>query len=524
MQRISKNLLLEWSFSLLLTMAFIFLRGYTFNYGDQADHLLPVYEKIEPGTFKGDFFMDYQSISFSIRQAYIWLLVGLNYLAPLNFWCFILTVACIFSSILAWSKIAFKITGNEISKYVAPLLIFFLFYNFTVGGCSLMYSIFITSTMAKAIVPWAILFFLRNKHALAALFLGIATMFHAIVGLQVFLIFSLILLWNSSRNNFSIISWKQLGLFVLIYGCIAAFVLVPNIQLQFFNDFKYDKSVYNQIFYHFRNPHHYLPSVFPLNDWLKYGLIVSIILVAIFKKDRSKLENIVLIFIAVQTLGIFVYTLLIEARKIYTFNSIQWYKTTIWTTAFACIILSKWISNLEVVKDVWSKYSWLFQNWKLNLIGAFLVLFLILNAKLIPIEKFKSRYYIGNHKKTELQIVHEWIKQNTPKGSMFIAPPSDFGFGCETQRPAVINAKALVHEPKYMLLWYERFTNIYKTSLADLKGRSFVEVAEINYKKGNFNANSFGAKYGLVYKPMQMQDKVLFETENYAVVKFYLED
>lgn len=519
MLKFNRSLLFELSYCFLLTVVFIFLRGYTFNNGDQAEHLPQLYEKIKPGTFKGDFFLENQSVVFSNRQFYVATLYILSIILPVEVLCFSLLLISIFCAIYGWMKVADQIANNLITKYLSVILIFFIFYGFTVGGNYVTYSIFITSVIGKAFVPWIILFFLQQKFKRAAVLLGVSTLFHAIVGIQLMVVLSILFLINIQNLH-----WKNFFTFIIVYSIVASTTLYSTVQLLFFSDFEYDKSFYNQIFYHFRNPHHYLPHTFPLKDWVKFGFILAIIILPAFKKEKSKGNVFIFQFITIQTLGLIFYTVVIEGFGIYTFNPLQWYKTTIWVTAFSSILLAEWISNTAFIKYYWDKFDWLFQNWKLNLSSAAIGLFFVLNSNWIPIEKFKTRYQIGNHKKTELQIVHEWIKENTSKGSLFVAPPSDFGFGCETQRPAIINAKALVHEPKYMLLWYERFTNIYKTRLEDLKGKSFVEVAEINYKKGDFNANSFGAKYGLVYKPLQRLDKVLFETENYAVVMFYPED
>ncbi|MFN0049016.1 MAG: DUF6798 domain-containing protein [Cytophagales bacterium] len=515
MLKIRRSDILDISFSLLLTVAFIFLKGYTFNNGDQADHLLPVYEKIANGTFKGDFFMDYQAQSFSIRQAYIWLLFGLNFIAPLALWSFVLTFLCIFSAIFGWSKLAFHLTKNEFAAFISPILIFFVFYGFTVGGCNLMYSIFITSTIAKAFVPWAILYFLGNKYVVSGIIVGIATIFHAIVGLQIFIILGLIMIFNRRETG-----WKSILLYFSIYFSLASFVIVPNIQLQFFNDFVYDKSLYNQIFYHFRNPHHYLPRSFPLIQWLKYLFIIAIIVFTAFFKDKRAKYRSVFLFFGIQTFGLLVYSVMTEGFDIYKFNAIQWFKSTIWVAAFACIFLGEWLSAFGFFKNIWVKFAWLVQNWKLNLAVSFFGLVFMLNANLIPIEKFKSRYQVGNYKKTELQTAHDWIRLHTPKQSLFVAPPSDFGFGCETLRPSLVNCKALVHEPKYMLQWYERISAIYKTTFEDLQGKSFVEAAEMKYKLGDFDSKKFKAEYGLLYKPLKKAYPVLYQTEMYVVVKF----
>ncbi len=504
----------ELSYAFLITVLFIFLKGYAFNIGDHADHLVPVYEKMHPGLYKGDFFMDYQTQTFNIRYYYIQLLYILSFIGPVSFWCFFLTLACIMASVYSWMQIAYILTQNRAMKFAAPAGIFLIFYGFTLGSNNIIYSQFIGSTIAKAFIPAGLLFYLNKKCLFSAIALGLATIFHAVAGLQPFMILAAL----------SVIGYKKMGvkqIFIFIFGylIVAAIVLYPNIKIQFLTRVAYDKDLYNQIFYYFRNPHHYLPGVFKLKYWIKYSLIFGLYLFILMRSRSIEKKDWLLKFTCIQVLGIIVYTVLIEVFDVYYFASIQWYKTTIWIEAFAAILILDYL-----IKYLKTDYS----NVLLNIVSkpAFTIstgavlLFFITNSVYLPFEKYTNYFQVGNYIKSELTILHEWIRDNTPEQSLFVAPPTDTGFGCESKRPAIISGKAMVHEPKYILEWYERFQKIYHTDLTNLDGTSFGQTAEERYQKGDFDAAFYHAAYGLLAKPVIGKDSVLFETTHYAVVKF----
>jgi len=519
LKNLRKLPLSEISFSILATILFLFYQGYAFNTGDHAEHLVPLYEKINPGSFKGDFFMDYQAKVFTNRDLYVWALYLLSFIGTVSFWCFSLNCLAIFSSIFAWLKISYRISANSIVKYVAPLAIFFVFYGFTIGGNQIMYGQITTATIAKAIVPWAIFCYLRSKYQWSAAILGLATLFHPIVGLQLFLIFSALFLFDFKK-----IKWRQMLCFITLFLLVASPILYLNFNTQFFNPHVYDKNLYNKVYYHFRNPHHYLPSQFPLIQWIKYLAVFAAFVALVASKARFEKYKTIACFVAIQTLGALFYSFLIEGLHNYSFAAIQWFKSTIWVVAFTAIILCDWLSAFNFVEQIWRKTKNLIENSYLHLALASIGLFFILNSKYIPLDKFKNKFEIGSFNYSELDKVHSWIKSYTPIGSLFIAPPSDFGFGCETLRPTIINAKALVQEPRYMLQWYERYTTIYKTDFESVGGKSFVEKGEENYRKGNVNMVIFSPDYGLVYQPYLGGDTILYESKNYAVVKFGVMD
>lgn len=98
--------------------------------------------------------------------------------------------------------------------------------------------------------------------------------------------------------------------------------------------------------------------------------------------------------------------------------------------------------------------------------GSLIGLLLITNSALIPFSKFNNRYKVGNYKKTDLQLMHEWIQSNTPVKARIISFPEDDSFLCEAKRICGW-IKAIIHEPKFMFDWYEKINKFYGISFND---------------------------------------------------------
>jgi len=119
----------------------------------------------------------------------------------------------------------------------------------------------------------------------------------------------------------------------------------------------------------------------------------------------------------------------------------------------------------------------------ISLIGIPLLLLVMLNSSMIPIPKFQSRYMVGNYKKTDLTLMHEWIAANTDKDKTFLTAPTDFSFPCEAKRSMPIGWKAIIHEPFFMFPWYKNFSEVYSTTLTATLGKDVLTVADSNYNK-----------------------------------------
>ncbi len=481
----SKELL---SYSFFLALLFLFYKGYTFNSWDQAECLPQVYQLLDNALYKNDFFMQQYNTVFTIRHYFVYLVYGLSLVFTVSVVCFALTVVSLWLSIYYFIRITQHFTDNIFAALLSPLFAFFLFFNFTVGGNQIQSNALIPGTLAATFAIAGIHFFLERKFNLSFFVLGVGTLFQPLVTLQVFMLLLPLLLVEVKEIGFN-----KILLVVLANVLPASLMLAPIIYRQFFlPDYaRSDSQLYYEILYRFRNHLHYLPSMFPLTDYVKFfGLVISgFVAMRLIQLKNTKF---IYLFSSFVIIGMFVYWLLLEVAGMQSIGKLQWFKATVWVNAFACIALAVFIGNLlaNVIKFNIQKLVFTF-----SVLASAALLFFLLNAKMIPLEKLQSRYQIGNYKKTDLTLLHEWIEQNTDKDAVILCSPENTSMICEAKRSQVVIYQSIIHEPFYMLPWYERFKDIYGVSL-ETAGRNDMrkQAAEL-YLMRNYKSNTFKIDY-----------------------------
>ena len=117
---------------------------------------------------------------------------------------------------------------------------------------------------------------------------------------------------------------------------------------------------------------------------------------------------------------------------------------------------------------------------------------------------------IGNRVYCNLEKMHFWIAKNTPKDISVLVSPDNNAFSCQAKRSMPIHFQAIIHEPFFMLPWYEDFKEIYGVSMENLKGidaraqaaelyqtRNYRGTAkQIDYRLDNFETCQFKTELG----------------------------
>ncbi|MFI5222550.1 MAG: DUF6798 domain-containing protein, partial [Bacteroidia bacterium] len=502
----------QWCFALFIACVHLLIFGYRFNSGDQAEHLPQVYQKLDPSLFPNDFFLVNYNQTFTVRFYWVEMVTLFSRMVPVSVVCFSLYFITLVLTVSAWIKIAAYFSDNKTASYLSVFLIFILFNNFTVGGNSIQGNIFISSNSAELFASFGILFFLRKKTIYAALFFALASLFQVLVGFQLWIIFFIVLFFSERKTP-----WLKTFLFGLVYLSSSLPILFPVIQKQFLANAVYDSSLYYRSVYVFRSYLHFKPSLFPTGDYIK---LLLIFLPAVFFTIRNKLIEkriIIIIFITI-IFGALVYTLLLEGFEMNSIGKIQWFKTTVWLNAFCCIILCKWLS------EYFSKQAAMFSfNPFYLLLLSILIVLTVSNSRYLPGEKLSHRYQFGNYPKTDLQIVHEWIRNNTSKDAMFLVSPMNDAFACEAQRPQPVNFKAVIHEPFYFALWYKRMQDYYHVNFDKVGNNPALFQAEYNFQHDRSLPPGNIVKYRLDnLKECKFADRLgpaIFQSGNWIVTK-----
>ncbi len=510
-----KKLPEQFIFSVFVAMLYTLIFGYQFNCGDQAEHLPQVYQKLNPQLYPNDFFLNLYHQTFTVRFYWVEMVTFFSSLFPVSVVCFSFYLLCLVFSIYAWIKIAYHFTDSKWTSYISVVLIFILLNKFSVGGNQLQGNIFIASNISEVFASFAILLFLKNKFKGAVLSLAISSLFQVLIGFQLWVLITGVVVF--SRKD----KWLlHATIFSITYIILSLPILIPLLSKQFLIAEQYDKELYFKTVYVYRSILHFKPSLFPISDYLKFGIIlVPSMLILWFKNIKDK--KFIWIFILLILFGAVCYALLIDVAGVNEIGKIQWFKTTVWLNAFCCLLLSKFIV------DSFQKYFThlaVLNNSVIYLVLSILLFAVIMNGKYLPIAKFKSRYQIGNYQQTDLQIVHQWVKNNTPNDAIFLLSPLDDAFACEAQRSQPVNFKAVVHEPFYFTKWYKAMQDYYNVDFEKVGNHMAITQAAYNYEHLiKYPVNNL-AQYRIdnVIESKEIADEldsVLFKSGNWMVTK-----
>jgi len=514
-------------YSFFLSLLFLFYKGYTFNSWDQAECLPQVYQLLDPSLYSTDFFMQEYHKAFTVRFYFVYFIYALSYISSVPVVCFALTVLSLFLSIYFLIKITRHFSDNWLAALLSPLFAFFLFFNFTVGGNQIQSNSMIPGTLSAVFALAGIHLFLEKKINRSFIVLGIGTLFQPLVTLQVFLVLLCLVIFDLKNNGF-----KKSVLAVVSYLIPASFMLAPIVYRQFFQHEEYDETLYYEVLYRFRNHLHYLPSLFPVKDYLKFfALVIAGVAAVRFTEIRN--GKFIYFFSGIILFGMLLYWLLLEVAGISSIGKLQWFKSTVWVNAMACIGLAVFIGEFFTAETQRRKglvTDFLLASLRLCgkplvlILASVFLLFVLLNSKMLPLEKLQSRYQIGNYKKSDLTLLHEWMEQNLPKDAVILCSTENTSLICEAKRSQVVQYQAIIHEPFYMLRWYERFKDIYGVSIENADRKDIRKQAAELYLLRNYK----NAKYPIDYriddtatcKYVSELGRVVHQSGNYILTEY----
>ena len=527
--KLSEKSILVYSF--FLALLFLFYKGYTFNSWDQAECLPQVYQLLDTSLYSNDFFMQEYHKAFTVRFYFVYFIYGLSYLFSLPAVCFALTVFSLFLSIYYLIKITQHFTDSTLALLLSPLFAFFIFFNFTVGGNQIQSNSMIPGTLSAVFAIAAIHLCLEQKYYLSFLLLGLGTLFQPLVTLQIFLILVPVMFLRIKY-----IGLTKIMIAVVVYFVSAAPMLLPVLYRQFLIHADYDSSLYYLVLYRFRNHLHYLPSLFPVSDYVKLSVLVIAALAAIrFTDIRNK--KVLYFFSAIIITGMLLYWLLLEKANVSAIGKLQWFKATVWLNAMACIALAVFIGNLiednftakaqrreGFVSDFFLAPLRLFGKPLWLLSASAVLLIMLLNSKYLPGEKLQTRYQTGNCKKADLTLLHEWIEHNLPEDAVILCSPENTSLICEARRSQVVQYQAIIHEPFYMLTWYQRFSDVYGVSVATADRNDIRKQAAELYLTRNYKSNKYHIDYRIdnvnACTYVSELGKVVYQSGDYILTEF----
>ena len=458
--------------SVLFATLFILVHGYQFNNGDQEEHLPYVYKLIDSNLYQNDYLVPLQTSQFTVRFYFAYLIRAFAYLLPIPSAVFLIYFICL--GAIGWvvSEISERISKNTLSGMIAPMLII-LFNNFTVGGNSIIDVQLTCTVLAIALGAVAFSYFEKGKMVFASALCGLASLFQLLIGLHLILllIISSFLIVNKNR-------WINSLKYFFIYLLFAGAMLIPMLYLQFGSMRELESEKYFNILFYFRNSHHYYPFCFPGMDYFKTTFWWTLVFLCIrYSVKRHQLSNYSILMILTAT-GCLLYFIGFTQLNLYPIGKLQGYKATIWPTLFGAIPVSIFLA--EKVKL--PSYQAYIVRWRIAISVSILCLFvLIFNSADLQFDKLKQRYKLGNYPQKDLEKMHYWISKNTPTNAIFLTLPEDDSFLCEARRSTIVGYKGVIHQPDFMIPWYDKMKAVYDVELSENKCRNLVDEAKSKY-------------------------------------------
>ena len=437
---------------------YVFRFGYAYGFSDQDEFLPFLMHLIDPSLFTTDWFVDTQLSSFSIRTYFVYLILGpAKLLSP--------PVAIAFLYILCWLTTAsgLYVLANHLSQNrlaailsVAIILVFTPFW--TLGGNDLVHSMLVPSMLGWSLGVWGMVFFLRHRFFIAAMLFGIATLFQALVGLQLGLVTGLVMIVMLFTRQLP--SFSRLFFFGVIYLVFSSPALIPLVYQQLFAAsatitgplFPSGPSLF-YIMAEFRNPHHYLFHSFDIQRMIQFGFLASLGLPSMYLIHRS--DNTFPTFSVSSILGV-IFSLCVlayistEVFHVLTIAKLQIFKLTVLAKILLIIVICK-ASVILLPSDFQARLEAFLFSYPGRFLATFTVAYFVLVAIQRP--RFETKVFPFSATLDSKVAVYDWARANTPKAAIFATPPSWSGFRTSAQRSIVINHKAFPYDDASIHLW-----------------------------------------------------------------------
>jgi hypothetical protein len=187
--------------------------------------------------------------------------------------------------------------------------------------------------------------------------------------------------------------------------------------------------------------------------------------------------------VTIALFGMLVYWVGLESFEIYSIGKLQWFKTTVWIEALCAIMVAGFVGS--ILPRTMSNLKWGRLVFSASTLLAAILLIAIANSKYLP-SSFQNKYMVGNRIQSDLEKMHYWIEKNTDIAAVFLVSPENNGFSSQAKRSMPIHYQAIIHEPFFMLPWYQDYKEIYGVSIENLEGIDAREHAAQLYQTRNY--------------------------------------
>jgi hypothetical protein len=337
----------------VLIAAISTLWNYQYGTENQTEYVLAAERALDSGFLSRDFFTN-TTQSFGPRFYFIALLAALGAVAPLPAVFFFLALASNVAISVVTALVGCDIFGSRYAGMLASGMVMSLDTLRLADAATLGSPGLYQATVAMPWVLAAVWAGLRGRLPICGLLAGVGSVLHPIVGFVtgalVLAVATLTGPFQRDRRNAEapFARLGQVGLAWLALITLASLSFVPYTRTQ-----RLEPAQFVQILAHFRAPHHYLPSTFPVPHYVQAACFVTATLLSWYRiaKWRASLRGVALT-VTLITAGV-----LLACLGGYLFVEVL--PSRVWTTAqtFRLLFLVKWLGFLGVAGVIGSRLA-----------------------------------------------------------------------------------------------------------------------------------------------------------------------
>ena len=467
---------------------YLFRFGYGFGSSDQDEFLPYLLHLLNPDLFAKDWFVQTQLSSFSVRTYFVYTLLPFAKL----FNPFYATTLFYLASWLIIASglyaIAYYLTKDKIAAIASVFFILVLTPLWTLGGNEFVHSMLVPSMAAWSLGLWGFVFFLRDQHIVAGILIGLATLFQALVGLQLCMLLGLLMLTYFISDPKRLSQSRKIVAFSSAFLLFALPALIPLFSQQLVGNAALADGDASHLFYimaAFRNPHHYLFHSFSIERVVQFGVLLTAgtatILYSYSATCTFKRQVIIRLLAIITILCILAYV----GTEIYPhlfIAKLQLFKLTLVAKSLLAIVICAQIAS-SIQSSAHAYLSRLLFSYPRSLTGIFLAL--LLTMALTNMDRISTKIYPLSHAGDPITQIATWTKRHTPRDAIFALPPSWSGFRTHSQRSIIVNHKAFPYKDADIFEWYDRLQTLAPVAQKPRTASSLLEELDKAFESHN---------------------------------------
>lgn len=501
-----------------LTFIFPFLYKYSFVITNQFSQIPIILSFMDPSYLSNDWYVLVNK-SFGPRTIFAFYMAQTAKILTLPGTFFLHYILYIFLILFASYRLAFLITKK---KFVSLLTAITLLFSATIslGGNILITRDFSAPQLPLALVLTGILFLFEQKFLLSSVFICLASYLHPLVGLEtgliIYFVFLITLLIMRRINQVSAdILLKSFFNFSLLPLCLLT-IPIAYLYLKelFYEQANVSSHQLIDIIAHMRTPHHYLPSSWPISQYINLTILISIS-VFIIRKYIKK-QNIQFFYFSMILTGLIISLcffgyIFTEILPVYFMVTAQFYRMTLivyWIATISIFGVLYKISLIDKSKRYFLfiplillnlQFSQINKVWIMSIIiFFFMIIFLHKLPKWCLVillfcgfslqhyhDKLNITSYI-NHLTPEADLA-VWVKNNLPSSSVILTPPEFEAFRLISNHAIVADWKSFPFQKKTILEWAKRMCNIGNINTCIFKKITKTDI-ERGYRTHDFSS------------------------------------